>query len=172
MDALVFQESPIIELATNKFVNVPVILQYDKTPLISIVHEIKAGYEIEIPIFYKDGTYLAKVKGSRLFATKEGEKAGVTLRHPDKMTVCEINGKTVFEIKRDEAAALETHAELYTNDGAFLKCSNKDLAGYVLKNEQQLKIGSIIMVNNTFSNCKIGIHIKSDGSIGICCGKG
>lgn len=170
---LVFQQSPEIELATNKFINVPVILQYEGTPLIEVVQEVNVGFNIQIPIFHSDGTYLAKVKGSQLYLTDEGKNAGVILRHPDKMTVCEINGKTVFEIKREEAAALKTQAELYTPDAAFIKCSNTDLAGYVIENDNKhlsLSLGNITMQNNTFVGVRIGIHIRKDGSIGIACG--
>ena len=167
---LVFQKSPEIELATNRFINVPIILQYDVTPLIEVVREIDIGFEIQIPIYHSDGTYLAKVKGSRLFLTDDGKKAGVTLRYPDKMTVCELAGRTVFEIKREEAAALKTKAELYTPDASFIKCSNDDLAGYVLNNNNQLQIGGCTMRGNVFANCRIGIHIHKDGTMGIACG--
>ncbi len=168
---LVFQESPTIELATNQFVNVPIILQCDETPLIEVVNELKVGFSIQIPIFHNDGTYLAKVKGSQLHLTEDGKKAGVTLRHPDKKTVCEMDGRTIFEITRKEAAALKTEAELYSHDGAFIKCSNSDLAGYVLDDKSnQLQIGGCTMTGNVFAKCRIGIHIRKDGTIGICCG--
>ena len=49
---LVFQKSPEIELATNRFINVPIILQYDVTPLIEVVKEINIGFEIQIPIYH------------------------------------------------------------------------------------------------------------------------
>jgi hypothetical protein len=61
---------------------VPTILQYDDTPLIQVVRVAEAGYTTEIPIYHSDGTYLAKVVGSQLYSTPEGQKAGVTLRHP------------------------------------------------------------------------------------------
>ena len=169
--ALVFQESPIVEIATNLFVNVPVILQYDETPLIEVVSEIKAGFSIQIPIYHSDGTYLAKVKGSQIYLTDDGKKAGVKLRHPDKMTVCEIDEKTVFEIRREEASALKTQAELYTPDASFIRCSDSGLAGYVLdRNKDRLQIGSLTMIGNLFTGCRIGIHIQKNGSTRIACG--
>lgn len=167
---LVFQKSPEIVLATNLFINVPIILQYEETPLIEVVKELNVGFNIQIPIYHNDGTYLAKVKGSQLYLTTDGEKAGVVLRHPNKMTVCEIDGKTIFEIKREEAAALKTKAELYTPDAAFIKCSNDSLAGYVMdSNNEQLQIGGLTMQGNMFSGCRIGVHIRKDGGIGIGC---
>jgi len=167
---LVFQESTAIELATNIFVNVPVILQYDETPLIEVVREMNVGFNIQIPIYHSDGTYLAKVKGSQIYLTDDGKKAGVTLRYPDKMTVCEIDGRTVFEIKREEAAALKTQAELYTPDAAFIRCSDSGLAGYVLDgNRNQLQIGGLVMQGNMFNGCRIGIRIRKDGGFEIGC---
>lgn len=167
MSVLVFQHHPEIMIASNLFVNVHKIIQYEDVPLIEVVKEVQAGYEIQIPIYHNDGTYLAKVKGSRIFPTKEGVKAGVTLRHPDKMSICEMKGKTIFEIRREEAAALKTNAELYTNDGSFIQCSNEKMAGYVIQKSDKLQIGSITMVRCTIANKQIGIHIHKDGSITI-----
>ena len=165
---LVFQKSPEIELATNRFINVPIILQYEETPLIEVVKVLNAGFNIQIPIFHSDGTYLAKVKGAQLYLTDEGKKAGVVLRHPDKMTVCEIDGRTVFEIKREEAAALKTNAELYTPDAAFIKCSNDSLVGYVMdSNNEKLQIGGLMMKGCKISGYRIGIHIRKDGGVVI-----
>ena len=59
-----FHNHPTVELATNTFVRVPVILQYDELPLIEIVQTQSAGFTTKIPIYHPDGTYLAKVVGS------------------------------------------------------------------------------------------------------------
>ncbi len=67
-----------------------------------------------ITIHHSDGTYLAKVVGARLFDTPEAKKAGLVLKHPDKRTVCELSGKTLFEMERTDATALKTSAELFT----------------------------------------------------------
>ena len=162
---------PIIEIATNIFANVPIILQYDETPLIEVVREMNVGFNIQISIYHNDGTYLAKVKGSQIYLTDDGKKAGVTLRYPDKITVCEVAGRTVFEIKRKEAATLKTQAELYTSDAAFIKCSNTDMAGYVLGDDNKhlsLRRSNIIR-GCMVTGCRIGIHIRKDGSMGIAC---
>lgn len=89
---LVFSQSPEVELGSNFFINVPVILQYKDTPMISVENAVDAGFTTSIPIYHSDGTYLAKAKGTQLYLTDEGKKAGVTLRHEDKITVCLING--------------------------------------------------------------------------------
>jgi hypothetical protein len=164
---LVFQHAPVIEIASNRFINVPVILQYDQTPLIEVVHEVAAGYKIQIPIFHQDGTYLAKVVGSRIFPTPEGTKAGVRLRHPDKRTICEIDGRTVFELSRSEAAALHTQAELFTNDGSFIKCSSLEIAGYVMPSNTPLRMAGFVMMDCAFENLPIGILIRKNGEVGF-----
>src|SRR5438105_37861 len=92
-DALIFQETPAITVATNTFIEVPIVLQYDETPLIEVVREQNAGYCTSIPIYHSDGTYLAKVVGTRLFSTAAGEKAGVVLHHPQDATVCELGAR-------------------------------------------------------------------------------
>ena len=79
---LVFSSSPTVAFASNVFTGVPVILQADNTPLIEMVRGEDAGFTTQITIFHKDGAYLAKVKGTQIYLTPDGEKAGLTLRHP------------------------------------------------------------------------------------------
>jgi hypothetical protein len=67
MSHLVYRSSPLIHFATNTFVNVPVILQYEDAPLLEVIHEENAGYAAEFKIYHKDGTYLAKVRGAPSF---------------------------------------------------------------------------------------------------------
>lgn len=49
MDKLVFSRSPAVTFATNVFVNVPTILQFDDTPLISIVQEENWDSQAKFP---------------------------------------------------------------------------------------------------------------------------
>lgn len=164
---LVFSKGTDIELGSNHFIDVPVILQYKETPLISVVNELDVGYTTSIPIYHPDGTYLAKVKGSQLYLTKDGEKSGLKLRHEDKITVCELDGKTVFEIRRMEAAALKTSAELYVPDGKLIKYN--DSHPLLLSNSnEEIRIGGMVMTRCTFQGCSIGILINDNGiSMGI-----
>lgn len=160
---LIFSSSPEFELASNTFVDVPIILQYDDTPIIQIAKTEDASFTTEISIFHNDGTYLAKAKGTQLYATEAGKKAGVTLRHPDLMTVCEINGNTLFEITRQGAAALKGIAELYTPDGSFIKVNDQGLGGYVLdqQNNSHLNINGMMMSGCRIERCAVGIMISS-----------
>lgn len=159
-DPLVFNTIPEFEFATNVFRNVPVILQYNETPLIQVVNEIDAGFTTEFHIFHNDGTDLAKVKGSRLFLTDDGRKANLTLSHPAGMTVCREGKRVLFEIRRTDAAALQTSAELYTPDGNFLKAPNVPLTA-LGKDSHALSLGSPgVLLRNTFCGCGTGVHIR------------
>ncbi len=169
MNKLIYQNSPTVTFATNKFVNVPIILQYDETPLISIVKEKTLGYTTEIPIYHSDGTYLAKVNGTRIFATEDGKKAGLKMNSQKNMTVCEMNGQTLFEIFHESGDSFRTHAELYTPNGCFVKSHDAPMPEVIKSSGEALQIGGIIMSNNTFSGCRVGIWLKSDGSCAIGC---
>lgn len=165
-DNLIFFQSPSVTFATNTFIDVPTILQYEETPLLEIVLVEKAGFTTQIPIYHSDGTYLAKAVGSRLFKTEDGEKAGINLNYLKNKTVCELGGKILFEIQRDGAAALQAWAELYTPDGAFVKCS-PDIMPILFNSENPLKVGGVMMSGNVFQGLRIGIWIRKDGSINI-----
>ena len=91
-NALVYVPTRKIIFATNTFVNVPTVLRVDGVSMIEVVQEQEAGYTVQIPIFHNDGTKLAVAKGSRLILTDAGKAAGLSLRHPNKMTVCEWGG--------------------------------------------------------------------------------
>ena len=168
MGPLTYTSRRAMILATNTFIDVPIVLQYEDTPLIQFVQEEAAGFTTEIPIFHSDGTYLAKVRGSQLYATEDGKKAGVTVTHPDKMTVCKLGDQVLFEIRRHDAAALNTRAELYTPDGFFLKCADTPDMALLDMSANGLQIGSCYMEGNTFSGCRIGIWVKRDSfAIGV-----
>jgi len=164
MEKLIYQTAPTVTLATNKFMNVPIILQFDDTPLISIVKEQSLGFTTEIPIYHSDGTYLAKVNGTRIYPTKDGEKAGIVMEHPAHMTICKMGNKTLFEIYHETGDAFRTHAELYTPNGFFVKTSDAPMPQVINKTGEALQIGGIVMSHNTFANLRIGIWLKSDGS--------
>ena len=167
-DSLIYQQSPVVHFATNTFVEVPTILQYDDIPLIQVVRTADAGFTTEIPIYHSDGTYLAKVVGSQIYATDDGKKAGVTLRHPGHATICELAGQTLFEIVREGAAALKAHAELYTPTGCFIKSADEDFAARILRPQQEpLQIGGLTVMHNYFRDIRIGVWVRSDGTVTI-----
>lgn len=171
MNKLIYQNSPTVEFGTNIFVNVPTILQFDDTPLISIIKEENIGYTTSIPIYHQDGTYLAKVKGNRVWPTEDGKKAGISLRHPEGMTVCEMDGKTLFEIQHQSGDAFRTTAELYAPKGFFVKYGNSSMPEQLLNaSGEALQVGGMTMSGNMFSGCRIGIWVQSTGSVSLGCG--
>ena len=121
MSELIFNQSPEIKIATNTFINVPIILKYEDLNLIEVVKDLTMGYTTKIPIFHSDGTDLGVALNSRFFPTEEGKKAGVIVdKHPG-LWVCKLNGQELFEIRQEKPNLFKTTAELYTNDGSFIK---------------------------------------------------
>ena len=168
MDALVYQNSAVVVIGTNAFVDVPVILQYEDTPLISVEKRIRAGLGLAVPIYHRDGTYLAKVKGSRLFLTKAGKKAGVSLKHPKGATVCKLGSQTLFELKRQKPAAVRAAAELYTPDGSFVRCTGDEVFGYKLGPDGlRLDLPTVQMHECLVVGYPVGIHVWRDGHAAI-----
>lgn len=165
MSELIFNQSPIIEIATNKFINVPVILRYDDLNLIEVVKNLDLGYQTKIPIYHSDGTYLAVAINSRIFLTKEGEKAGIVIEKHPKLWVCKMDGKELFEIHQQDDGSFKTIAELFTNDGSFVKCSDLNASQAFDLKGNEIRFGGVIMRGNTFKGCPVGINIKSNGSI-------
>jgi len=165
MDYLIFSKDASIKIATNTFINVPIILQLDDLPLIEVVQTVDASYTVQIPIFHPDGTKLAVAKGTQLYdVTEAGKKSGLTYEHPDKMTVCKLGNQTLFEIRRQAAAALKMQAELFTPNGRFVKCTDSPIAEIFKQAPSGMTmIGNLRMMGCTFSNCRIGIHLKSVG---------
>ena len=169
MNNLIFQQNPIVHLASNRFISVPTIVMFDDTPLLTVESTPNAGYTTRYSIYHSDGTYLAKVVGSQIFATESGQKSGLTLRHLPGVTVCEMGTQTLFEIRRLEAAALKTQAELYTPLGTFIKASDQglDWYGQTAQDQKALRIGGLTMVDCTIQGWDVGIRIHKDGRVGI-----
>lgn len=164
-DSLIFFESPEVEYAGNFFKDVPVILEYDDTPLIEVVQEEAVGFTTQFKIFNRDGIYIAKVKGSQLYLTEEGNKSNLCLRHPQNMTVCELDGQTLFEVRRKDAAALRTHAELFTPDGRFMKANDRGAPSVlILRDGSSLRVGGLFVVGCHFQGCRVGMHVTSAGT--------
>jgi butyrate kinase len=165
MDNLIFKQAPIVTFGSNHYVNVPTILQYDDTPLVEIIRESPLEITTGISIYHPDGTYLAKARGARLFLTKDGEKCNLVLKHLAGATVCELGGKTLFEVKRTGAAAISTKAELYTPTGYFVSVLDSKPRVLTELSKDITRIGGLTTIGNTFNGCRIGVWVKSDGSI-------
>ena len=159
--SLIFQSSPIVTLATNKFINVPIILKYEETPLIEIIKDESIGFTTQIPIYHSDGTYLAKVKGNRIYPTEDGKKANILIEQPYEKTICKLDNQILFEISHGVCDDFKADAELYAPDGYLVKCiDSPQLMDF---NNNTIEVGGNIYSNCTFENCKVGIWLKKDG---------
>lgn len=160
---LIFQDHPELRIGTLTFRGVPTIIQFDDTPLMEVRKYESAGYTTHFHIFHGDGTDLAVVKGSRLFPTEAGKKAGLQLRNEPNLTVCELAGTPLFELRRDGAAALNGWAELYTPTGLLVKAS-ESVSSFIKQQDGWIHVGNLSVKNATFIGCNIGIHILKDGT--------
>lgn len=164
---LIFQSSPSITIATNTFINVPVILKYEETPLIEVINEQGIGFTTQIPIYHSDGTYLAKVKGNRVYPTEEGKKAKIEIRDLEGKFICSLDKKVLFEITHGVGDAFKATAELYTPDGYFIKCSNAPKPELFDLSGNAISVVGITMKGIVFQRLSIGIWLRKDGSCAI-----
>jgi hypothetical protein len=164
---LIFQSSPRITIATNTFINVPIILMYEDTPLIEVIKEQDIGFTTQIPVYHSDGTYLAKVKGNRIFPTEAGRKANIVIRDTPGKFICSLDNKEIFELTHGVGNAFRADAELYTPDGYFVKCSDAPKPQLFDLKGNAIKVAGITMSGNVFQNLAIGIWLRKDGSCAI-----
>jgi len=166
INTLFFRPDTKIVVSTNTFINVPIILKYEETNLIETIRETPINFTSQIRIYHPDGTYLTKAKGNRLFPTPESVKAGVVMEEYLGLTVCKMNGKTLFELRHRTGEYFKTTAELFTNDGCFVKTHDSISLNAISANDP-LIIGNCKILGNTFVNTRIGIWVKKDGSISL-----
>jgi hypothetical protein len=164
---LVFQSSPSVTIATNTFINIPVILKYEDTPLIEVIKEQGIGFTTQIPIYHSDGTYLAKVKGNRVFPTEAGKKANINIRDEQGKFICNLENRVMFELTHGIGDAFKANAELYTPDGYFVKCPDAPKLELFDIKGNLIQVGGILMSGNIFHNLSIGIWIRKNGSLAI-----
>jgi hypothetical protein len=167
MPDLIYHSSPAVTFATNTFINVPTILQFDDTPLVSVIKQQSLGYTTEIPIYHPDGTYLAKVRGTRVYPTDSGKTAGVKIEQRSLLWVCSIGGRTAFEIKQQPGDAFRVSAELYTPTGHFVRVNETPQPRVFNASGGALQVGGVVMMGNVFSNVRIGVWIRSNGELAI-----
>ncbi|MDR1004685.1 MAG: hypothetical protein LBL97_06750 [Prevotellaceae bacterium] len=157
--SLVFQTHPKVEIAGNTFINVPVILQYEDVNLIEVVHDMEIGYTSRIPIYHPDGTKLAVATGNRLYPTNEGKNTNLQIDKYEGVWVCKLDNRELFEIHQQTGDAFKTIAELYTQDGFFIKIPDQPFLN--LFNAEKLQIDKFTMMGNTFIGGSVGIRIKN-----------
>lgn len=91
------------------------------------------------------------------------------MRSLPNLTVCELDGRTLFEIAHQQGNAFKAQAELSTPTGYFVKSTAADLPSLLKSDGPALNVGGIKMTNCSFSGVRIGIWLQSNGSIGIGC---
>lgn len=167
MNELIFTQFPQVTIATNTFINCPVPLKFDDTNLIELVQEEQIGFTTQVRIYHPDGTYLAKVKGNRMFLTDDGKKVGLKIEKKANVWECQMENQTLFEIHQQSINSFKTQAELYTPTGHFVKCTDSPQPELIDINGNALQIGGMTMIGNVFSGMQTGIWIKSDGSLSL-----
>ncbi len=164
---LIFQASPKITVATNTFINVPVILKYEDTPLLEVIKEQGIGFTTQIPVYHSDGTYLAKVTGNRVYPTDAGKKVRIEIKDTPGKFVCSLENRVLFELSHGVGIAFKANAELYAPDGYFVKCSDSPNPELIDLSGKAMKVGGVTMVGCVFQNMSIGIWLRKDGSCAI-----
>ncbi len=168
MAKLIWHSTPAVTFGSNVFINVPTILQFDATPLISVVKEMQVGYTTEIPVYDRDGTYLAKVRGTRVYATGEGKEHGVEIRKLSGCWICSVKGRTAFEIHQEPGQLFLSKAELYAPGGYLVRVEDGPTPELFDVSGQALQIRGAVIRDSLFQNCRIGVWLQSDGRLTIC----
>lgn len=161
-----YQPSPIIELGTNKFIDVPVILKYQDTVLTEMVKEVDLGYTTEFTIYHNDGTGLAKVKGTRIYPIKDGADPNIKIvKHAGAWQVL-LADKTIIEVQHITGGAFRFFGELHTPDGNLLALKVvPDLN--IIVNARGIELGGLTIGGNTVKGAKVGILVTANGGITV-----
>lgn len=165
MNELVFHENSAILLGTNIFKNVPILLQFEATPLIQVIDDLELGKTTNIDVYHSDGTMLAKVKGTRIYKTKAGETADLNIEKYRDATICKLGDRTILEIEHSEGDLFKVSAELHTADGYLVGVSAED-PKYRLSavNGDGINVGAATFQGNRFENVRIGILFDRNGT--------
>ena len=161
---LYFQSSPAITIATNTFVNVPVVFKYEDTPLLEVVREQRIGFTTQVPVYHSDGTYLAKVKGNRVYPTQAGKKANIEIRNMPGKFICTLENRVVLELSHGVGEAFKADAELYAPDGYLVKYSDASMPELFDLTGSAIKVGGVTITGCVFQNLSVGIWLRKDGS--------
>ena len=154
-----------VKFCTNIFTNVPVILQYDDTPLLWVTQSMTGNLETEARIYSQDGEDLGRWKGKSLHLTGQGKKAGLTIEHPAGVDVLKMGTRTLCELRKPTPLLLHPTVELYSPTGTLLTGAPDIVAVAMSRSNQPLELSGMILQDNLLANRPVGIHITSDGQI-------
>jgi hypothetical protein len=168
---IIFQTAPEVIVASNRFVNVPTIIQYDETPLLQVVKATEAGYTSRFHVYNQNGEKIAVVDGSQIYLTNNGKKVKLVARHYPGVTAFELEGKTIMELRRTEAAALKTDAELFAPGGILLKAADHSISQLAFAGSDPMVVSNqssvVMMSGNTIRDVSIGILFHKGGGFTI-----
>lgn len=128
-----------------------------------------AGYTYRFPVYDSGGTKIAVVDGARIHLTGDGEKAKITPRHEQNLTAYELEGKTILELRRMNAAALRGWAELYTPEGILVIARDAQTAA-IARDGRPFGVAGITISGQTVNGAPIGILVRRQGesiSVGV-----
>jgi hypothetical protein len=163
---LIFHDQPELRMGTLTFRRVPTILQFEDVPIIEMRQKEHVGWSTRFHIYHPDGTSLAVVKGSHLFPTEDGKKAGLKLRHFPNLTICELDGQTLLELRFVGPAALSASAELYTPTGMLIK-SGDALECFVPHPNGFTAIHGREVRDVVFEDCPVAIKLWNNGTMDL-----
>jgi len=103
-------------------------------------------------IYHSDGTYLAKVRGNRVYPTEAGKKVNIEIRDTPGKFICSLENKVIFELSHGVGEEFKADAELYAPDGRFVKCFDSPKPELFDAKGNAIKVGGITMVGNVFQN--------------------
>lgn len=124
---LVYKPIPIVTSLKRMPMNFPAIIPFDDMPWISIVQEDNHGFGSDIQVLNSAGTCLAKIRGTRIFSTEDGKRAGIKLRPLINSTICELNGNELFEIACQSCGSFNIRTGLFAKKGYFIKSTKTSL---------------------------------------------
>ena len=159
-----FDSPPEIVLATNTFINIPVVLKYDETPLIEMIHTQDFGFTTRVHIYHSDGSPIGNVTGKRLFLVNEEKQVAIDIKETTDKLTCRLLNKVVFQIASSKEASLNMMCELYIPGGYMVKCSGWSKPQLFDPNGDIIPVGGVLVNGCIFRNSPVGIWLKQNGS--------
>ena len=160
-NSLIFSPGTAVRFGGNVFVNVPILLSADGTSLIEVIPNNEISRTTLFTIFHSDGELLAKAIGTCLTLTAAGEKAGLEMHYPTRLTLCTIGDQVLFEVRRNAAANISISAELYSPTGVLIKATGlSPLATFGAKGSP---IATSALRDQRFRNFGVGVAVTDEG---------
>jgi hypothetical protein len=156
---IIYQSHPVVTIASNNFVNVPTIIQFKKTPLLQVGKFEPAGYTTRFTVYHNDGTRLAVVNGCRIHPTDDKMKAKINVRQHPELSIFELEGKPILELRRNGPAGLKGWAELWAPEGILIKAADSGVSGLLRTGANAMIVGNQMFAGCSFEGCPVGIHV-------------